>query len=109
MSTLNLPLVADDRLIFDAIGEPIADVEERTVNGAPADEGEDAEAAELARQRAAEIVICCNAFPALVALLKEAGEALNGIPNRTINGDRKRTTYGLAYRIEAALKGMEGC
>ena len=46
---------------------------------------------------------------ALVALLKEAGEALNGIPKRTINGDRKRTTYGLAYRIEAALKGMEGC
>lgn len=84
-----------DGVISDARGDLVADC--YTIDQ-PA-----AKAAEVA----AEVAMRCNMHPTLVSLLKETRQALNGLPNHTINNDRNRTTYGLVARIEAALKGLE--
>lgn len=105
---LALPLQSDDQgQIEDRHGENIADVWQRTLNGAPADEEDDAEAEELAKLRAAEIVKRCNAYPEMQSALSLCLLVLNEIPNRSIRGDRNKTTYQLASRIGKLLDTKE--
>lgn len=79
---LSMPLRSNEvGVIIDRNGDCIADVWHRTLNGAPADEEDDAEAEELANLRAAEIVRRLNLHDELVQALRAltVGHALRSV------------------------------